>query len=274
MYKVSDHQINLKWEVRKRLEEIEHRLYWAGRLSRADLIKKFGISPQQASADIAQYQKLAPDNVAFNRSGKYYEPINAFKLYFIDPSLKTYIDWRESLSNKVATIPMPLRTAPLPSLRQIALAIHSGHSLIIEYQSMSSGEKSQRRITPHSIVFDGFRYHVRAYCHKRMDFRDFVLGRISSAGKPMETGPGKEKDDVWNTLIILRIGPHPGLTPSQRTIIERDFEMKNGELQLRVRQAMMHYTLTQLRLDRFIEERTPAEQQIVLLNPEIFSYQI
>ena len=264
--------MSFKWEVRKRLEEIERRLYCAGRLGRSYIIDKFGISPQQASADIAQYQKLASGNTEFNHSGKYYEPTAVFDPHFIDPSLADYITWRDPPSDMVAIIPTPLRSAAMPSLRAITLALHQGYSLQIEYQSMSSDTKTRRRITPHTIVYDGYRYHVRAYCHLRGDFRDFVLGRISWAGASEEPGLSKGDDDAWNTLIILRIGPHPGLNPSQREIIEHDFEMKGGELQLRVRQAMLLYTLTQLRLDRFTEERTPAEQQVVLLNPEILSY--
>lgn len=262
----------MKWEVRKRLEEIEHRLYWAGNLGRSDLIDKFGISPQQASADISQYQKYVPDNMIFNRSVKQYEPAPEFEPYFIDSSLRDYIEWRDSSGEKVVATPTPLRSAHLPSLRSISLALHGGKSIQIEYQSMSSEMKSHRRITPHTIVFDGYRYHVRAFCHLRKDFRDFVLGRISEAGDLGEPRQTKEDDDAWNTLIILKIGPHPGLNSSQRAIIESDFDMKDGKLQLRVRQAMLLYTLTQLRLDKFTEQRTPAEQQIVLLNPDVLSY--
>lgn len=264
----------LKWEVRKRLEEIEHRLWWTGKLGRADLMGKFNISRQQASADISLYQKLAPGNATFNRSGRYYEPSASFSHRFIEADLSDYTGWCGLTSKEIMAIPMPLRSTPLPALRSITLAIHRNLSLHIDYQSMSSSKRSRRRITPHAIVFDGYRYHTRAYCHSRKDFRDFVLGRISWAGKLGEAGLGKEMDDAWNTLIILRIAPHPELDLSQREIIECDFGMKEGELQLRVRQAMLFYTLTQLRLDRFTEDRMPAEQQIVLLNPEVLSYQL
>jgi len=262
----------LKWEVKKRLEEIENRLFWSGQLRRSDLIEKFGISPQQASADIAHYQKLAPDNAVFNRSGKYYEPASKFAPEFISPSLDGYVEWAEYHDEGLITVPIPMRSINLSALRSITTAIHNSQSVVIEYQSMSSKEGSQRRITPHTIVFDGYRYHVRAYCHLRSDFRDFVFGRITNAGELSIPGLLKTDDEAWNTLVILRIAPHPELNASQRKIIEQDFNMKEGELQLRVRLAMLHYTLVQLRIDKFTEMRSPYEQQIVLLNKDVLSY--
>ena len=103
----------------------------------------------------------------------------------------------------------------------------------------------------------------------RNDFRDFVLGRICRATNLDSQGKTKLDDDNWNTRIPLRLGTHPELTLSQRKIIEKDFGMKNGELILKVRLAMLHYTLIQLRIDRFSDDRSPAEQQIILLNPDV-----
>ena len=53
----------LRWGVRRRLEFIDFRLFWDGRFNRSDLSATFGISPQQASGDIAQYEKIAPANL-------------------------------------------------------------------------------------------------------------------------------------------------------------------------------------------------------------------
>jgi len=263
---------DLKFEVRKRLEEIERCLYWKGGVQRSNLIKTFGISPQQASADFALYQNLAPNNAVFNRSLKRYEPSERFQALFFEPDISDYFNWAERLTLVTATIPSPLRPTDPIVLKQIINAIHSEGSVEIEYQSMSSPISSKRRLTPHTLVFDGYRYHVRGYCHLKEDFRDFVLGRIMKAASQSESGQKKDMDEAWNTKIILRLCPHPDLTHGQKKVIERDFGMDNGELQLRVRQAMLVYTLVQLRLDRFTEMRTPAEQQIVLANQEVLGY--
>jgi len=263
---------NFKWEVRKRLEEIERCLYWKGGVQRSNLMNIFGISPQQASSDFALYQELAPDNVLFNQSLKRYEPSGNFKPAFFTPDITNYFQWTDQLASVTATIPSPLRPTDSSTLKQLINAIHREGSVEIHYQSMSSPKPSKRRLTPHTLVFDGYRYHVRGYCHLRGDFRDFVLGRVTKVINPGEPGQKKDMDDAWNTKIILRLCPHPDLTAEQQKVIERDFGMENGELQLRVRQAMLIYMLVQLRLDRFSEMRTPAEQQIVLANTEILEY--
>jgi len=264
--------MKLKWEVKRRLEEIERCLFWAGRLRRSDLTDKFGISVQQASADIKHYQSIVPESIIFNRSLRQYEPIGEFIPSFIAPSIKDYVDWQSHTDRQIQHVPVPLREVEIPSLRIIVNTLHKEKSVEIDYQSLTSSKISTRRITPHSVVFDGYRYHVRAFCHFRDDFRDFVLGRICRAENVGKPGKSKDEDMAWNMYLPLRLGPHPKLTPNQRKIIEKDFGMKDGELLLKVRQAMLIYTLTQLRIDQFVDKREPKDQQIILLNPDILNF--
>jgi predicted DNA-binding transcriptional regulator YafY len=255
----------LKWEARKRLEAIERHLWWTGRLGRGDLVAQFGISTQQASADIARYQDVAPGNAVFDGSRRTYVATPDMRCRLIEPTAEDYRRWQPVEGVGVVGIDLPLRPLPAEALQPVTRAIHQRQSIEVTYQSMSSEAPTTRWITPHSIVYDGYRYHARAWCHRREDFRDFVIGRVTHTGGVGDPGPGIDRDEAWHTRIALRLGPHPGLTPAQRAIIEREYGMKNGELQLRVREALLHYTLTQLHLDRFTRERTPAEQQIILL---------
>jgi hypothetical protein len=45
-----------------------------------------------------------------------------------------------------------------------------------------------RRMTPHAFGYDGFRWHVRAYCHLDNKFKDFLLPRILDIGELGEAG--------------------------------------------------------------------------------------
>ncbi|MGL6360144.1 MULTISPECIES: hypothetical protein [Aeromonas] len=36
-----------------------------------------------------------------------------------------------------------------------------------DYASLSSEEQSGSNIVPHTLVYDGIRWHVRAYCEKK-----------------------------------------------------------------------------------------------------------
>ena len=61
-----------KWGQDRRLEFIDVRLRWDGRINRSDLTTFFGISVPQASLDIARYVELAPDNAVYDRSARVY----------------------------------------------------------------------------------------------------------------------------------------------------------------------------------------------------------
>jgi len=59
-----------RWSQERRLEFIDYRLRWDGRLNRSDLIEFFGISVPQASLDIARYTELAPSNICYDASAR------------------------------------------------------------------------------------------------------------------------------------------------------------------------------------------------------------
>lgn len=258
-----------KWEVQRRLEEIDRRLYWVGYVGRGDLMERFGISPQQASADFKLYLSKANNTIRFNGSIKRYVPKEGFEPLFISPNTEDYIGWAGEAGHALVTVPIPLRRVSVEILRALSMAIHQRRSVEIRYRSLTTPEGTVRRISPHSIISTGSRYHVRAYCHHRKGFRDFVLGRIIGTGSLSEPGPGKEDDVAWNTLLIARIAPHPNLTMGQRTVIEADYEMVDGVAQIHIKQALLLYFLDQFNLDSTGSERPAAIQQIVLLNPEI-----
>ena len=63
----------MRWAKRQRLEFVEAKLRDPGFLNRADLIAKFGISPAQAAVDFADFQRLNPQAMTYNKSAKRYE---------------------------------------------------------------------------------------------------------------------------------------------------------------------------------------------------------
>lgn len=74
----------------------------------------------------------------------------------------------------------------------------------IEYHSRA-GEKTQRKIEPHVLVFKQSVWYVYAFCHKQRAFRLFRIGRILSALKTGETfrkRPFRREDiplNYWTT---------------------------------------------------------------------------
>src|SRR6476619_1347476 len=90
----------LRWGVRRRLEFIDFRLFWDGRFNRSDIAETFGISAQQASADIAHYEKLAPDNLRYDRVEKAYKRTDLFAPAFIGETVDRYLLQLVAIENR------------------------------------------------------------------------------------------------------------------------------------------------------------------------------
>jgi hypothetical protein len=108
---------------------------------------------------------------------------------------------------------------------------------------------------------------VRAFCHSRGQFRDFVIARILSIGDVEPSVTLLPQDKEWQTAVRLVLAPHPSLSESHRRVIELDYGMENGQAVLECRQALLFYVLRNLGLDGQ-HEKSPLAQQIVLKNAD------
>ena len=257
-----------------RLAFFEARLFWLGRASRKDLAEYLEISLERASAAIREYVKMAPDNAHYDPSDKVYRPTKDFKPIIINPSPDQVLghllleDGFLEPMPEMLHLPVPQRSIPVDILRTLLSTIAERQSLEINYLSMSRPEPIWRGITPHAFGTDGYRWHVRAFCHKDEAFKDFVLGRIIETGERGAALASPDQDADWHESVELRIGPDPRLEPGPRAAIERDFRMENGESMFTVRKAMRWYVAKQWNLDG-VPFDEPRRQQIVLLNPEV-----
>jgi predicted DNA-binding transcriptional regulator YafY len=131
---------------------------------------------------------------------------------------------------------------------------------------MSRAVPTARTISPHAIAFDGFRWHVRAYCHEHQDFRDFLFARILEIASGDRSPIDPKTDAVWQRELEAVIVPHPSLTEGQRRAIELDYGMEGGRLVIKTREALFLYLLKHLGLLREPDIRAASDQQIVLAN--------
>jgi WYL domain len=266
--------------VEQRLEFIDYRLYWAGRVNRSDLIEIFGVSVPQASADLTQYQAEAKGNAVYDKTLKAYIPGVGFKPRFFEPTAARYLAevrlieagivgedkaWAVHLPTFAVT-PILRRRIEAKTLRRILKAIRDVSSIHVTYQSTSGPEPKLRWISPHALAFDGYRWHARAWCHTRHRFLDFVLARVLEIGevKPSEVDP--LKDAGWHREVTLHLIPHPGLTAGMRRAIELDFGMLDGKLEVKTRLCLSYYIERQFDLDREPSTLEPERHQIVLAN--------
>lgn len=268
-----------RWSQERRLEFIDFRLRWDGRLNRGDLMDFFGVSVPQASLDISRYTELAPDNLIYDRSSRVYVATDSFIPVYsssdatrylnellahvsgVDSGASSFLAWAPS----VATVPSPGRTFRIEVLVALLKAIREGGAIRVLYQSMTRPQATARTLSPHALAHDGFRWHARAFCHTRQEFRDFVIARMLGI-EGFESAAARADDDVeWKTFVPLVLVPHPKLSESHKRAIELDFGMKDGQVTFECRQAFLFYALRHLRLD-LEDSAKPEAQQISLRN--------
>lgn len=269
----------LRFGTRERFEFIEFRLFWEGQVNRVDIGDRFRVSIPQVSADIARYMSEARDNMRYDTRLKTYVATEQFRPIFYKPSARQYLADLRSIGDRAVTKertwlgkPSPYDTAPNPRrpldphrLRAILEAIRSKQSIEIRYQSMSSADSTLRWLTPHALGYDGARWHTRAWCNRRHEFRDFVLARVLEVGRTQYQPIDQEHDREWCRYVTLSIGPRPELTDGRRRITELEYGMNDGRLEISVRLSMSYYLERNLLLD-IAPQLDPRRAPLILLN--------
>ncbi len=275
-------QHNVRWGQERRLEFIDYRLRWDGHINRSNLTDFFGISIPQASLDITEYTKLAPNNLEYDTRGRVYKATHSYQSIYESSSLEHYLEdlmriiiqpevaygnflgWQPP----IAGVPKLGRRLNSKIVEEILKAIRETESVEVSYLSMTDPNGSNRKLTPHALVHDGNRWHVRAYCHKRMAFRDFSLSRIKHAKC---TGLDQDRaslDVEWNNIVNIILIPHPSLSIAQRHLIESDYSMEDGEIHVKCRQALLLYLLYQLNLKDDQATQRPEVIQLAIKNKD------
>lgn len=271
---------DLRWGVERRLEFVEFRLFWEGRVNRRDLMDAFSVSVNQASTDLNRYIGMAPDNMVYDKSARTYIRGSKFAPLFLKPDASRYLSQLRSVADGILdradawigqfpsydSAPTRAQGVNAQTLRSVVAAIRRSEAIEVKYSSLSRPEPRWRWIAPHAIGFDGFRWHARAFCLTDQSFKDFLLSRIieTRGTKPSEVGA--DGDAEWNEHVTLEIGPHPELSETQQKVIALDYGMRGRRAKILVRKALIYYALKRLGLDTDPTARPPQDQQIVLLN--------
>ena len=259
-----------------RLEFIEWRLFWEGQINRSDLEDQFGVSTPQASVDLRHYREFASANIEYNATLKRYVAAKEMKLRFLRASANQLLlqlrAWASGVLGRddlwfgqmpvVDVAPEISRDVRDDVLRRVLDAIRTRQALSVKYQSLTSSR--WRDIAPHAIAFDGHRWHARAWCCERHEFRDFVLSRIERLGalRPVSFDP--EHDLEWSGRVKLQLCPHPDLTEEQSLAIQRDFDMRGGVREIETRLSLAYYFIKRMNLD--LNDLEPTRAQIRLAN--------
>lgn len=274
----------LNWGVERRLEFIEFRLYWEGAINRADITNFFSVSVPQASKDLSLYQEMAPGNLEYDKSEKRYFTSKDFKPRFFTPNSDQYLSQLRLVADDTASaqgiwlskhpdfawMPIPHRKVDPIVLRKFLAVIRDNQAIEILYQSMNPNRPDAiwRGITPHAFASDGLRWHVRAYCHIEMKFKDFLLSRCLKCRDAGEAQAKASDDKQWQETIDIKLRPNPRLSESQQRMIASDYNMKNDYLLLTLRKSLVYYFNKRLRFDVAEALDNPQETPVVVADQE------
>lgn len=259
----------------ERLKAVETLLLWEGRVSRPRLGELFDMHGSVLSRDMAAYADLAPDNCEYDTGARGYVVTPYARPHLTEGQFSEY----EGLVGTLAL--RGLRAGvELVSARQHAThiqhgpfsrthaAIREGKEIQIEYRSLNNPEAHERTIRPHAFIQAGPRWHVRAYCDRAKEFRDFNLGRISRVDDPAHSLlPGAEEDQAWNTLITLRLIPHPHLNAAQIQLVRDEYMAGTVARAFEVRLPVSKYLVQAYRAAIDISRQLPPDFLLAVHEP-------
>lgn len=239
------------YEVRQRF--LDGLLFWEGRVNRRDLIDTFRVSQPQAALDLKAYlAALPPRQVIYDTRQRRYEASATFQPMFGTPSIDSWVERSRQAGLAVEVLPTLDRLLDAGLMARLYRAIRDRKTVHVAYQTMRRASTEDRSITPTAFVSDGQRWHIRAYCHLREGYRDFVLSRIALSADQVEAGVEVTElplDAEWCSWVTLKLAPAAHLEENQKRAVCWDYGI-DGELSVTVRRALEFYAIRRWGLDR------------------------
>ena len=276
-------QTNQRWEQILRYRYIEIIALWEGKLTTRQLCETFGIGRQQANKDLSSYRRaLTQGDLIYDPTAKHYLPSSDFQPILTQGLASEYLQLAAQQSDvqrilghlpvaaaNVEIVTAPSRELPPSLLRPIIQAITDCRRIDVDYVSLNNPDREGRIVVPHTLVWTGYRWHVRAWCEKNQDFRDFVLSRFRGEADLMDCSERQAaEDNDWQQRVTLQVEPDPRLRVDQREVIAHDYNMENGRLLLTTRAKLAPYLLQLLNVNTGPLLDDPRAQQLVLSNQE------
>jgi predicted DNA-binding transcriptional regulator YafY len=228
-----------------------------------------------AQRDITRYLSLAPGNLAYSRSEKAYLATSIIKPQITSGEIGEYLSL-DAQTGKIHALDTITQIAP-PAfkldptvIRPVLQAIRTGQGVTLRYRSLTQPKGSNRTLYPHNLVNSVFRWHVRAYCADREEFRDFNLARIANTldltgSRPVSADP--DNDWNWHETVHLQLAPNSYLSEEEQALLAQEFSMRKGRLSVPSRGALVPYTLHAYQVDPSIPDSdNPQRNRLILIN--------
>ncbi|EGQ8940445.1 TPA: WYL domain-containing protein [Vibrio parahaemolyticus] len=226
-------------EINERLAYVDFKLFFTGKVSRADLKGAFGIAEAAASRVLTEYSKLRPNNKTQKTNTIIRESFDS--LIDIDAELALGMLANGFNSNKlfgvtelsyekIGKIPNRLN---LGEVAMITRAISGKYSIFCQYLSNNSVKHDRRNLVPLAIMYDGTSWMFRAFDRSEKNenkFKNFHFSRIRNVVEDIDSKTAKQKenealsqDKHWNLRLPLILKLHTSLPEKERQKVRTDF---------------------------------------------------
>ena len=252
---------DIPWAQLQRYRFIEWQLLWGQQLKAKMLTHTFGVSRYQAGLDIKGYVTLCPENVRpYNPADRCYKPELNFTPRFASQNPTEFI---ESMNGglpghmPINVVPVLQRVISLGIMPAVMAAIEGRYRIETLYASASTPIGGKRVLCPISLVYVANRFHVRAFCETRGEYRDFVLSRFLHSPKVLsdESFDNLPIDGEWETEVLVKLKANPKLGLDGCDLISREYDLINNN-SVKLRKALVHYYLQANLLPHNEEQRT------------------
>lgn len=256
--------------LRSRIAALESLLIWEGEIANSRLRDLFDLKSVQASRLIAAFKAAHPKALKADSRTKRFVAAGTLRPVVSSGSLAEYLGW---LAQGSGDGPQAIEDARIDLTRiepghfaSVRQACLNASGLRIRYESMSHPKGVDREIYPFTLVRVGRRWHVRAWCCSRQEYRDFNLGRIRSVSPISNRRPRLPIDELWRKRATVILQAHRELTPEQAAVIRRESFGGKRRRPIATRACHVSYVIQDLQAAVEPGRQGPPDYQIEVAN--------
>lgn len=259
---VEDKLKDVPWSQVQRLKFIERQLLWGRHLKTRMLTEAYGISRHQAGKDIKLYNILFPENIKpYLHKEKSHKPGALFKPGIITEDTCHVLEAGgfSSISGaSIETLPIINRRVIDGVIAILLAAIEFGTDIETLYASASTPIGKKRTLRPLVLIYTANRLHVRAYCHEKCEYRDFVLSRMLTVPKFTDLNVELPNDTDFEETIDINVIANPALDNLAQALIEKEYQLDSRK-SFAVKRCLSNYFLRANSLPSSIQQLEEAK---------------
>lgn len=250
-----------------RLRAVWTLLRWQRRVSNAEVRAVTGVATVQASRLLSGLAESHPDALALDRRSKQWQLVTPAAARDLGGGLDEYLATANAANLNEGWIHDARPSFLAPDESRIALiraACLNGTGLDVTYASISSTAETRRTLFPHALVRTAARWHIRAWCMNRQEYRDFNIGRIHDLKLSSQSATRLPVDTAWENILDLRIVAHPDLDLEQERTIRREYFSGTVARRIKVREPLAPYLLQDLRVATDVKQQHPPDYLLAM----------